>query len=358
MKRNTVTINSVQYDRTTGMPLGMNTADLTAPRRAKHPAKDIHKKLEKSKLLNRKYVTHPQNNTASYIQNKKSSVKKQPIAPTTPATPSKAPRHSTVSTAKNIPNTVAKKSPQVTKFYNHKSVDGFSQSTHKKAATTPQQKASIKSVQSVQLTSTQQPKSVAKQSAKQKKPTTHTPSHILLQQETAKAIREATSHKATRHREKRKSKKHIRLTAALSMASVLVLFGGYFTYLNLPSISVRVAAAQAGIDASYPSYQPNGYSLNGPIAYQDGSVRMAFQLNGTNRGFNITQTRSTWDSLAVLDNIVTPVSGAEYTTIENGGMTIYQYEDNAAWVNRGILYKITSETTLSDDQIKRIAASM
>ena len=38
----------------------------------------------------------------------------------------------------------------------------------------------------------------------------------------------------------------------------------------MPTLSVRVAASQAGIDASYPSYRPDGYALNGPVTYGDG----------------------------------------------------------------------------------------
>jgi hypothetical protein len=39
-------------------------------------------------------------------------------------------------------------------------------------------------------------------------------------------------------------------------------------------------------------------------------------------------------------------------------LTIYTYADNAAWVNNGVLYTIKANTTLSNDQIQRIATSL
>ena len=55
-----------------------------------------------------------------------------------------------------------------------------------------------------------------------------------------------------------------RLSIAGAMVALLA-FGGYLTYHNMPAIATRMAAAQAGINASFPSYQPSGYSLAGGI---------------------------------------------------------------------------------------------
>ena len=149
-----------------------------------------------------------------------------------------------------------------------------------------------------------------------------------------------------------------RITAALSAAFAIVLLGGYFTYLNMPSLSVRVAAAQAGIDANYPNYRPDGYSLTGPVTFSDGRVAMNFQANGGNKGFSISQSKSGWNNEAVLDNYVSPRAGVNYIPYTERGLTIYTFDDNAAWVNGGILYTIDGDAPLSSEQIRRIATSL
>ena len=138
----------------------------------------------------------------------------------------------------------------------------------------------------------------------------------------------------------------------------LFLIGAYFTYINMPSLSVRVAAAQAGIDASYPEYRPIGYRLNGPVAYRDGEVTMQFASNSGPQHFALAQTKSSWDSTALLEKFVNPRSNGHYATYTDAGLTIYTYGNNAAWVNGGILYSVEGNATLSNEQVRRMATSM
>lgn len=141
--------------------------------------------------------------------------------------------------------------------------------------------------------------------------------------------------------------------------AILVLLAIVFAAWKLiPSISVSVAAAQAGIEATYPEYTPDGYSLSQPVTFSDGEVDLKFTSNSNDNYYTIYQMRSTWDSSAVLDNVVTPEAGADYTTTKERGLTIYTYDSHAAWVNGGILYKIDSKAPLTGDQIRKIATSL
>jgi hypothetical protein len=149
-----------------------------------------------------------------------------------------------------------------------------------------------------------------------------------------------------------------RVVAILSATLAIVLLGGYVTYLNMPALSVRVAAAQAGIDAGYPNYRPDGYALNGPVTYSQGEVAMNFKANGGNQTFTLNQSKSGWDSAALLDNYVTPKAGSDYTPYTERGLTIYTYGNNAAWVNGGILYTIQGNAPLSSTQMREIATSL
>jgi hypothetical protein len=148
----------------------------------------------------------------------------------------------------------------------------------------------------------------------------------------------------------------------------LIIIGGillvlgiafYAVYHFIPSVSVGIASAQAGVKASYPEYVPDGYSLSHPVTYSDGEVSLKFKSNSNNNSYTITQTRSSWDSSAVLDNVVRAAAGENYITTKERGLTVYSYNNNAAWVNGGVLYVIASDNApLSGEQIRHIATSL
>jgi hypothetical protein len=148
-----------------------------------------------------------------------------------------------------------------------------------------------------------------------------------------------------------------RYTIVTACFAVLIL-GAILTYFNMPSLSVGFASAQAGINATYPEYRPDGFHLDQPVTFSDGEVTLKFASNSNDSGFTITQTRSSWDSSAVLDNVVRKAAGDNYITTQERGLTIYSYDSSAVWVNGGLLYKIVSTAPLSGEQIRHIATSL
>jgi hypothetical protein len=148
----------------------------------------------------------------------------------------------------------------------------------------------------------------------------------------------------------------------------LLLIGGiilaigltfYAVYRFIPGVSVSIASAQSGVKATYPEFVPDGFSLNHPVTYSDGEVVLKFKSNSNDNSYTITQTRSSWDSSAVLDNVVRPDAGENYITTKERGLTVYSYGNNAAWVNGGVLYVISSNNApLSGEQIRHIATSL
>jgi hypothetical protein len=180
-------------------------------------------------------------------------------------------------------------------------------------------------------------------------------------QPSARDIKHAAMGKALAHaksvdHDTKQPKKRAFNVAAATLGVLLI--AGYFTYVNMPNLSVRVAAAQAGIDASYPEYRPVGYHLNGPVSFQDGQVSMNFASNSSSVAFALNQSASNWDSSALLEKYVDPRSKGNYATYNDGGLTIYTYGTDAAWVNGGILYTVEGDASLSNEQIRRIATSM
>lgn len=331
MKSTTVTVNGTVYDSRTGNPLRRERGNGAS---VHHPAQSVHAQPQRSRTLNRRYVkrddvvTHshtiltatPRREAAPAV-----SVHKRPVAPRRAAT--------------------------------HSDVTRFARPTasvhHTTQPTRPVSQDIAPTPHAVSL--------AAKQRVQQSAPAAIAikPSQVIKQESIQKALEHSTpkAHKKE-VKQKKQHGKAGRFAGVASAALAIVLLGGYLTYLNMPALSTRVAAAQSGVDANYPSYSPSGYSLSGPVAYQQGSVTMKFAANAGPRNYTLTQQDSDWDSSAVLENSVRPTVGDSYTTSTANGLTIYSYRGTSVWVNKGVLYTITGNASLSSEQVQRIATSL
>lgn len=149
-----------------------------------------------------------------------------------------------------------------------------------------------------------------------------------------------------------------RVMLALGCAAVAVFAIVYFINLNMPDISLRVAAMQTGIEASYPSYVPRDYTLS-DIMSENSKITLKFRNHTNDSAFTIVEERSSWDSGALLNNYVKSEYTENYSTIREQGLTIYVDNSNATWVNGGVVYKLTADNnTLTKKQIKSIATSL
>jgi len=313
----TVTINGKEYDVHTGMPVDAVAPAQPQKSAAPHhattprPSHVVHQTVQKSQTLNRRTVKKSGPTVSSHAQPK-------PRADIV--------RHTSIAKFAPHPSGDVKKVAADIAHVPHPIV----QNAHKK-------QAAMKAAPAVQPA----PK----------------PAAAIKQEAVEQSLAAAPSHSAS-HQQHDKPKRYPRLLSVASASLALLLLGGYFTYLNMPSLSVRVAAAQAGVNASYPSYHPDGYSLNGPVAYAQGEVKMKFASNAGPQNFTVSQSKTSWDSSAVLDNYIREKAGDNYITYDEHGLTIYTYGGNAAWVNGGVLYTITGDAPLSGDQIRHIATSM
>lgn len=149
-----------------------------------------------------------------------------------------------------------------------------------------------------------------------------------------------------------------KFVAAASMAVVSLVLLGYLVSVNLPDISVRVAAMHSGIEKAYPSYVPASYRLDGLVNENNGRITMAFK-NDRDQKFTLMEEKSSWDSSAVLTNYVEKNWGASYSIAKGQGLTIYVSGSNAAWVNGGVFYVIEDESgSLSSSDLHDIAVSL
>lgn len=319
MNKQTIILNGTEYDAVTGLPV-KKAEEASAQPRANHNAGTLHATKQKSQTLNRQFVSRPQ-----------------------PARPAHAPK----------PTQSIARSPQIHKFAPHpvaRPAAGHTMDigpmSHPIAAKATQQITTQKAATEAPTQPIVKPSQVLKNEAIDQ----------AMQQTTSKAAQEKAHKKRLKKQPAARSKTRFLSFASAGLA--LMLLAGYFTYINMPNLSVRVAASQAGIDASYPAYRPDGYSLTGPVAYREGEVSMKFASNSGPQNFTIGQTKSAWDSSALLENYIKPKSEDQYTTYNERGLTIYTYGDNAAWVSGGILYTIQGDAPLSNDQVRRIATSM
>ena len=332
MREKTVSVNGTVYDSRTGMPLRVERGH-DSP--ANHNAASVHATLQKSRTLNRKYV-HREPSIVT------------PVA-TTPDNVDASSHAISVRTKRAVAPVTAARSAQITHF----------------ARPTTAAKKPVHSLRSMDIGPTnhriaqhaQQRIGTTKKAATPAQPAAIKPSQVIKQEAIASALAQ-TPAKRTKKPVKQTHSRVQRLANIGTASLAILVLGAYLTYLSMPALSTRVAATQAGINASYPSYQPTGYSLSGPVAYQQGSVTMKFAANAGPEQYTLSQTRSEWDSTATLDNYVTPQAGKDYTTTTAGGLTIYRYADNAVWVNGGILYTISGNAALSNNQVQRIATSL
>jgi len=319
MNSETITVNGKVYDAVTGLPVEPRTASqaerLAGTGRVK-PSHHVHKQTEASRAVGRRKADIP---ATPLIQKRSDSLRTmQPAAAKNPAITRFAAQPSRSSRETNRPrlmNDIAPASP-------HPLV----------------QKAEMR-MQEAQA---------------HRAPAAIKPSAVIKQEAIEEALDKAPRHNTIKPK---RASFRPRMLSFASMALSMLLLAGYLTYINLPNLSVRVAANQAGISAGYPGYRPDGYRLAG-VNYDRGSVSLKFAANAGPQKFTLTQQQTSWDSTAVKENYVKTNWGDDVVPYSERGLTIYAHEGNAAWVNGGILYTITGDAPLSASQVRSIATSM
>lgn len=339
-----VTINGRKYDAVTGLPIEpvqVTTPDKKpikkpTPPPAKKPAPQTSKGQTASEVVH------------SNVQRSQTLLRratKKPAAPNKPVIKRNAPgRHMDIA-----------RSASVSRFAKHPVVEPSAPAPAAKPAVAATPKAPLKADKPARVHPLAQ-RALSKNAAKHKPVVAKAPATAKEVKETA--ISQALATPTPKTKKAKSDKKHLRRFIIIGSIALVVLLALYAVWRLIPNISVSMAAAQAGIEATYPEYTPDGYSLSQPVTYSDGEVDLKFTSNSNENYYTIKQARSSWDSSAVLDNVVAPATGENYVTTKERGLTIYTYETNAAWVNGGILYTIDSKAPLSGDQIRRIATSL
>lgn len=328
----TIMINGRAYDSVTGLPVETPKTTSKAAPAPKQAAKAAPAKASSAASSAAATSVHSTVQRATTLARR---VAKKPATPQRIARRPQAGRHMDIA-----------QSPNVKKFAPHPVVK---EATPKKADVKPDAPAQVHPAAARALAKAErkkqaQQKAVQPQTAKQAK-------DLAI----AKAL-DTPKQKEKKDKKEPKSKWTKRLII-IGIILVVILGALYAVYRFIPAVSVGIAANQAGIDAKYPNYVPDGFSLRQPVTYTDGEVNLKFASNSNSSSYTISQKRSSWDSSAVLDNVVQPLVSDNYTTTQERGLTIYTYDKGAAWVNGNILYVISGDASLSNDQVRHIATS-
>lgn len=350
--RNYVVINNRAYDPVTGLPINNHIFSESVKDEVVEKKQveargiatpKVHMAAQRSQTLSRRYIKSPLPAFApaeakeaalpnfSPMNIQQVTIKKSEAIQKIPSTPIEVKRHTS-------PARPAEAHP-VARRAATQSIDISAPRRQRAAA---QQKASLRS--------TDAPVQQLKEQKSLK------PAHVLKNEAIFEAMNKEVADKKQRRTKNRKTNRWARFVTLATSSLAIVMLAGYLTYLNMPNLSIRMAAVQSGVNAKYPGYRPDGYALRGPISFRDGEVSMQFAYANSDRNFTIKQEASNWDSAAVKEFVSSQYSSATTTTAN--GLTIYTYENNAAWVNGGILYTIEGNAPLSSYQVQRIATSM
>lgn len=201
--------------------------------------------------------------------------------------------------------------------------------------------------------------SVSKMEEKGKITTTRPTAQEIKEAAISKALAAAAKKPVIKEKKSHTTFRFKRVLLAVACASAAVFAIVYFVNLNAPNISLKVAAMQTGIEASYPSYVPRDFDLSDIIS-ESGKVTLNFRNSNSGDAFSLIEEKSSWDSNALLNNFVKSEYGENYTAIREQGLTIYvSNSGDATWVNGGVIFKIKIVSgSLTKKQIKTIAVSL
>lgn len=181
-----------------------------------------------------------------------------------------------------------------------------------------------------------------------------------------RAIDKATAHEQTPVNPKKQARAvdkaarrrpiHHHLASVVLITLAVLLMAGAITYGHRTGITLRYADAKAGFHAKLPGWTPHGFGIS-DFEYKPGVVTANYDRSGTSRHYSFSQSITQLTSDQLLTDIVQ--HHKTYQTLQNANRAIFIYGDNnAAWIDEGKLYQITSDGNLTTSDLLSIATSV
>ena len=160
-----------------------------------------------------------------------------------------------------------------------------------------------------------------------------------------------------KHRLGQPKKHRFRFSTVMATAGAMAIIVGLGVYISLPTISVKLAAGRAGINAKNP-YALSGYSLDNNIAAQPGKVTISYKSASGNGGYSVTQEsdKSTTDYALRLN--VSRQNGGSYQEMDVNGKTVLLYGNKATWLAGDMRYTIDGSDLMDSNQLRSIVKSL
>lgn len=185
-------------------------------------------------------------------------------------------------------------------------------------------------------------------------------SHQRLERLLDEALTKADAHKeALRYQAARHFWQHRRFSGPrrwLVLLGILIVLGGggFFAWQSVPSLSVKVAGLRAHITAVMPSYKPDGFKSL-PAAATSGAVTIPYKsTSDPSEAYDVVQSQSNLTSSLVGQNVVPKGAAVQTSDVDGNTVYIYGSENDAAWVNNGVLYTIKNKASLNSDELLNI----
>lgn len=189
-------------------------------------------------------------------------------------------------------------------------------------------------------------------------------SHQKLERMLDEALVRADAHKAAmeyqaaRHFWRRRWLSGPRRWVVLTVFLLALASSLFIAWQRIPQLSLKAASLRTHFNAVAPNYKPEGYNVTGPAQESAGAVSLTYQSGVDGSKYTISQSTSNMTSAMVAHSVVP--QGADVQTSQVDGNTVYIYgaNNNAAWVNNGVLYTIKDNANLSSDELLKIVNSI
>ena len=321
----------------------------------KRATQSNHRKVQASTTLNRKYTKRPAKSTDVMVRRSPKAAKKQTA------------ENRAAQMEQKVQAQKVERSPKITRFgspmIETQPVMATQQELQQEEPMQAAMPHPVQATVNARMQAMQQAPApaVSKVTAKQLKDQAIKKALASAEKMPAEQVADVTNTKKVKTKKIKNSGVHFgfgRVLLATVCAAAAVFAIVYFVNLNMPDISLRVAAMQTGMDPTYPNYVPRDYNVSS-ITSEDGKITIDFRNGSTGDSFTLTEEKSSWDTNALLSNFVKEEYGENYTIVREQGLTIYVSGSDAAWVNGGIVYRIdTTAGSLTNKQIRSIATSL
>lgn len=152
------------------------------------------------------------------------------------------------------------------------------------------------------------------------------------------------------HTKQRRAAKRHAISMATGFAALLVI-AGFATYINMPSVQIRIAGIQAGVNATQPNFQKAGFAYGG-VQASDGKRVIGLRANGGN--YTLLERATNWDGETMITTVssVNANGAPNYTTVKVGANTVYRFAPTqATWVKNGTWYHLSGTHAVTDSQL-------